>query len=502
MLDPKQDASWTETHRQSFSINYNYPVYFTRDLFDPANPCLQRALSAVEPDKRHRFALFVDEGVTLAAPNLLRADRAPRRRARRQRWQLAGDIVVVPGGEAVKNQHDHVEHMLRDLSSRQIDRQSFAIAIGGGAVLDAVGFAAAIFHRGVRHIRCPTTVLAQDDSGVGVKNGINAFGFKNLLGTFAPPFAVINDSAFLDMLPEREKRGGMAEAVKVALIRDADFFLWLEREADALARFEPNALDTLVRRCAKLHMRQIAHGGDPFETGSARPLDYGHWSAHKLEGLTRHALRHGEAVAIGVALDARYSVLAGLLPEGEELRVLQLLARLGFTLWDDALDLRDEKKRRRVIAGLADFQEHLGGELTITLLEGHRARRRGPRHGPRADRAIDPLAQGAIETAFSRRSMRLDHLPGDVHLTYCTNIHAGESWDEVRDSLEAHLPPIKAAGLARCAARARPAALGGRRAGAEPSPRRSTSCARCSRATVSTSSPSMRFPTARFTGRA
>jgi 3-dehydroquinate synthase len=283
---------------------------------------------------------------------------------------LAGDIVVVPGGEAVKNQHDCVEHMLRELSSRQIDRQSFAIAIGGGAVLDAVGFAAAIFHRGVRHIRCPTTVLAQDDSGVGVKNGINAFGFKNLLGTFAPPFAVINDSAFLDILPEREKRGGMAEAVKVALIRDADFFLWIEREADALARFQPNALDTLVRRCARLHMHQIARGGDPFETGSARPLDYGHWSAHKLEALTRHALRHGEAVAIGIALDARYSVLTGLLPEGDDLRVLRLLARLGFTLWDDALDLKDERHRRRVISGLADFQEHLGGELTITLLEG------------------------------------------------------------------------------------------------------------------------------------
>jgi 3-dehydroquinate synthase len=367
MLDPKHDASWIETHRQAFSISYDYPVYFTRDLFDPANPCLHRALAAVEPEKRHRFAIFVDEGVTLAAPNLL--TRITRHAAAHPLMALAGDIVVVPGGEAVKNQHDCVEHMLSELSSRQIDRQSFAIAIGGGAVLDAVGFAAAIFHRGVRHIRCPTTVLAQDDSGVGVKNAINAFGFKNLLGTFAPPFAVINDSAFLDILPEREKRGGMAEAVKVALIRDADFFLWLEREADALKRFEPNALDTLVRRCAKLHMHQIAHGGDPFETGSARPLDYGHWSAHKLEGLTRHALRHGEAVAIGIALDARYSVLAGLLQEGEDIRVLKLLARLGFTLWDDALDLRDGKNRRRVVGGLADFQEHLGGELTITLLE-------------------------------------------------------------------------------------------------------------------------------------
>jgi 3-dehydroquinate synthase len=125
-----------------------------------------------------------------------------------------------------------------------------------------------------------------------------------------------------------------------------------------------------VRRCGMLHLRQITHGGDPFETGSARPLDYGHWSAHKLEMLTRNALRHGEAVAIGIALDTRYSVLAGLLPDGEDRRVVRLLEKLGFRLWDDALDLRDEKRRRRVLAGLADFQEHLGGELTVTLLEG------------------------------------------------------------------------------------------------------------------------------------
>jgi 3-dehydroquinate synthase len=367
MLDPQQNAAWTDAHVQSFAVRYEYPVYFTRDVFGPDNPCLRRTLTRLEPDKRHRLAMFVDEGVTLADPGIL-ARIARYARYHAESMDLAGDIVIVPGGEAVKNQHDCVEHILKDLSARRIDRQSYAIAVGGGAVLDAVGFAAAIFHRGVRHIRCPTTVLAQDDSGVGVKNAINAFGFKNLLGTFAPPFAVINDSAFLDKLPVRDRRGGLAEAVKVALIRDAGFFAWLETEADALARFEPNALDTVVRRCAMLHMRQIAHGGDPFETGSARPLDYGHWSAHKLETLTRHALRHGEAVAIGTALDARYSVLAGLLGEGEDVRIVRLLEALGFRLWDDALDLRDERGRRRVMAGLADFQEHLGGELTVTLL--------------------------------------------------------------------------------------------------------------------------------------
>lgn len=368
MLDSEQPHPATHVHRQSFAVSYDYPVYFTRDAFDPPNLCLRSALARLESSKRHRVAVFVDEGVTLACPDLLsKITRYAEHHA--DAMVLVGDIVVVPGGEAVKNQHDCVELMLRDLSARRIDRQSYALSIGGGAMLDAAGFAAAIFHRGVRHIRCPTTVLAQDDSGVGVKNAINAFGFKNLLGTFAPPFAVINDSAFLDKLSQRDKRSGLAEGVKVALIRDADFFTWLEGNCSRLARFEPQVVDELVHRCASLHMRQIAHGGDPFETGSARPLDFGHWSAHKLETLTRHALRHGEAVAIGIALDTRYSVLAGMLPEKDGTRVHRLLAGLGFRLWDDTLDLRDENGRRRVLAGLAEFQEHLGGELTVTLLE-------------------------------------------------------------------------------------------------------------------------------------
>jgi 3-dehydroquinate synthase len=367
MLDPEPDVLRTETFAQTFSIRYDYPVHFTRDLFDQRNACLRQVMMPGQLARPQRVAVFIDEGVTLAWPQL--ANRIEDYgAAHAAAMELVGDIVVIPGGEAVKNQHDCVEAILKDLSARHIDRQSYALAIGGGAVLDAVGFAAAIFHRGVRHIRCPTTVLAQSDSGVGVKNAINAFGLKNLLGTFAPPFAVINDQAFLDVLPVRDKRAGTAEAVKVALIRDAAFFDWIERESAVLAAFEPNALRTLVRRCARLHMRQIACGGDPFESGSARPLDFGHWSAHKLETLTRHALRHGEAVAIGIALDSRYSVLAGLLGEGEDLRIVRLLQALGFTLWNDALDLRDASGRRRIIAGIADFQEHLGGELTVTLL--------------------------------------------------------------------------------------------------------------------------------------
>ncbi|NLZ40309.1 MAG: 3-dehydroquinate synthase, partial [Comamonadaceae bacterium] len=154
----------------------------------------------------------------------------------------------------------------------------------------------------------------------------------------------------------------------VALIRDRMFFEWLEAKADALRACEPAAMNRMIRRCAELHMRQIAHGGDPFETGSARPLDYGHWSAHKLEALTAHELRHGEAVAIGLALDARYSVQVGLLAPGAELRVRALLKRLGFHLWHSALESRDHDGRYQLLRGLEEFREHLGGELTITLL--------------------------------------------------------------------------------------------------------------------------------------
>jgi 3-dehydroquinate synthase len=354
-------------HVQSFSVSYECPVVFTRDAFDPQNPLLADILRRREPQKRHRATIFVDAGVRAAYPRL----EAMIRRyaaAHRETIEIVGDVVRVPGGEVAKNDPSVTQTLLSALLERSVDRHSYALAIGGGAVLDAVGFAAAIFHRGVRLIRFPTTVLAQSDSGVGVKNAINAFGLKNLLGTFVPPFAVINDGAFIDRLPARERRGGMAEAVKVALIRDRGFFAWIESRTAALASFEPNSLDHLIKCCADLHMLQIAHGGDPFEAGSSRPLDFGHWSAHKLEVLTDHALSHGEAVAIGIALDARYSVLAGLLKPGEDERIRRLLVALGFDLGSEALRLREPTGRLSILKGLRDFQEHLGGELTVTLL--------------------------------------------------------------------------------------------------------------------------------------
>jgi len=356
----------TTTHWQRFSVPYEFPVVFTEGVFDPENPALRGVLARLEPAKRHRCVFFADDGLGEALLASIQAYAARHGDA----IALACAPLAVPGGEKIKTELHFVESMQQKLFDLHLDRHSFVIAVGGGAVLDAVGLVAATTHRGVRHIRVPTTVLAQNDSGVGVKNGVNLQGVKNFVGTFAPPFAVINDLEFVLSLPDRDKIAGMAEAVKVALIRDGGFFAWIERHMDDLATFERQALATMIRRCAELHMRQIGHGGDPFEMGSARPLDYGHWSAHKLESLTRHHVRHGEAVAIGMALDARYSVLAGLLPEGGEERICALLEYLGFDLWHPALAKTGPKGEWAILEGLKDFQEHLGGELTITLLAG------------------------------------------------------------------------------------------------------------------------------------
>lgn len=361
------DSSVDSVHWQRFAVPFEYPVYFTERLFDPANPAFRDALCRSEPDKRHRCVVFVDDGVLKAWPPLI-AKIHNYARHHEAHIDLVNDAFSVPGGEIIKSELHFVEQMQQTLFDHRIDRHSFVIAVGGGAVLDAVGLVAATAHRGVRHIRVPTTVLSQNDSGVGVKNGINLHGVKNYIGTFAPPFAVLNDIEFVMMLERRDKIAGMAEAVKVALIRDADFFYWMERCADALASFQRDPMATLIRRCAQMHMHQIAHGGDPFETGSVRPLDYGHWSAHKLESLTRYHLRHGEAVAIGLALDARYSVLAGLLEPGQEERIRVLLDRLGFKLWHPALEKKALDGTVEVLGGLNDFREHLGGELTVTLL--------------------------------------------------------------------------------------------------------------------------------------
>jgi 3-dehydroquinate synthase len=351
---------------QTVSVSFDYPVLFSRDCLASDDPSLAWALSRLRPDRRHRFVVCIDANVLAARPSLV-AELEAYVQVHSSVLELHAAPVVVPGGEDCKNDPALVQHLLQTFAAAHLDRHSAVVCIGGGAVLDAVGYAAALVHRGVRLVRVPTTVLAQGDGGVGVKNGVNAFGAKNFLGTFAPPFAVINSGRWLEHLPVRDIRAGLAEAVKVACIRDAGFFDWLEAHASRVTT--PGAdLDHAVRRAAELHLEHIRTSGDPFELGSARPLDFGHWAAHKLEVLSQHGLRHGEAVSIGMQLDARYSERTGLLSSAQLLRLTRLLAALGLPRHQEILN-KKINGQPAVLAGLEEFREHLGGELTVTLLQ-------------------------------------------------------------------------------------------------------------------------------------
>jgi len=341
-------------------------VEFTRDLFSPVNTILSDVVAKCGVDQVLRCIVFVDGGVVGGNQNLLR-EISSWFNARDGELELVDSPMVLPGGESCKNDWSLIPEIWDSLNVNKIDRHSFVIAIGGGAFLDMVGFAASTAHRGVRLIRVPTTSLSQGDGGVGVKNGVNFFGKKNWVGSFAVPYAVINDFAFLETLDDKSKRAGIIEAIKVALVRSKDFFNEIEKRGKQLANLDQGALEYVIQRSAVEHVDHISTSGDPYELGSARPLDYGHWVAHKLEQISSFKIGHGEAVAIGIAVDLIYSKLVGIISEDECSRVLRLIKEVGFKIY--SADLKKEESGKSIILqGLEEFREHLGGILTITLV--------------------------------------------------------------------------------------------------------------------------------------
>ena len=347
-------------HDYQIPVHFKHRIVFSRHIFDSGNPALAEILA--EGGGR-RAMICIEQNVATAWPGL--ANEAAAYTAKHGLETAAP--LVLDGGEAVKNDTSLVERVWREIDAAKLDRHSYLLCIGGGAFLDAVGLAAATAHRGVRLVRFPTTTLAQDDSGVGVKCAINYFGKKNWVGAFAVPFAVINDFQFLHSQPEHSRRTGLIEAVKVALVKDRRFFEWIERHAEALHALAPESLEPCVERSALAHASHIAEGGDPFEHGSSRPLDFGHWAAHKIEAMTHMQVSHAEAVAIGMALDCSYAASVGHLPVNDCQRIFDVLHSLDMPVFHDALDARDADGRRIVYDGLDEFREHLGGELTILL---------------------------------------------------------------------------------------------------------------------------------------
>ncbi len=365
---PSQDRHDANACQQTFSVAWDYCVEFTRGVFEPTNPLLARTLDKTG-DQRRRAMVYIDAGLAAANESL-----ASHIAAYFNTWQdsiqLAGPVRVVPGGRQAKTSFKLLTDTIADLANAHLDRHSFVIAIGGGSMLDSIGLAASLVHRGLRMVRLPSTVLAQCDAGVGVKTGLDLHGQKNLIGTFAPPFAVINDLNLLNSLTDADWIAGIAEAFKVAIIKDADFFNSLEYSANNLHARDETAMETLIRKCAAIHLLHICTSGDPFEFGSARPLDFGHWAAHRLEMLSGHAITHGQAVAIGIALDSYYAMRCELISERELARILAAICACGLRVWDELLESRAEDGTLAILAGIEEFREHLGGMINITLPQG------------------------------------------------------------------------------------------------------------------------------------
>ncbi|TAN35982.1 MAG: 3-dehydroquinate synthase [Verrucomicrobia bacterium] len=354
---------------QKIAVGFEFPVIFTRDALNPKNLSLGWALDRLKEPESRRAMVFVDAGLAQARPGL--SDRITKYFIHyRHRLALVAPPQLVPGGEAAKNSFTHALRIVRGLLERRLDRHAAVVVIGGGAVQDLVGFAASLVHRGLRVVRVPTTVLAQCDSGVGVKTAVNFGTAKNLVGTFAPPFAVVNDFDLLGALRDDDWRGGVAEAFKVALIKDAKFFRWLCRQASTLRRRDPQAMARMIQRCAQLHLDHIRRSGDPFEMGRARPLDFGHWSAHRLEVLSKYRIGHGQAVAAGIALDAAYAVRLGWIAAEDFSALVKGLQQAGLAVWYPPLARRTRVGQRAIFQGLEEFREHLGGELTLTMPRG------------------------------------------------------------------------------------------------------------------------------------
>jgi len=268
---------------------------------------------------------------------------------------------VLPGGESQKTL-GNVAAIIDALVAARLNRDGLVLALGGGVIGDIAGFAAASYQRGIAFLQLPTTLLAQVDSAVGGKTGVNHPGGKNLIGAFHQPSAVITDTDTLTTLPDRELRAGFAEIVKAALVADAAFFAWLEANAARVLAREAEALAHAIRRACEIKAAIVAE--DEREQGRRAVLNLGHSFGHAIEaGAGYGKVLHGEAVAAGMVLAAELSTRLGRLPGADTQRIRELLSRSGLPVDPPRLG------RARMLELMGMDKKVAGGRLRLVLLD-------------------------------------------------------------------------------------------------------------------------------------
>ena len=343
----------------SFQIPWKYPVFFEKDCLSAHSGTLKFILEKINPPK----ALSIIDNNLWNANEKISSIFSNPKHYLPNTSKIIEKPIIISGGEEAKNNPSVLKKILNAIHTHDLCRDSVLIVAGGGAVLDVGSYAGSIIHRGMKVIRIPSTTLSQCDSGVAVKCGINAMGQKNMLGSFAPPAAVINDPSLLMSLHSREFQAGFSEIVKVALLKEPSLLEKIESCSKLNLQDNLPAWSPLIADSCRLHLEHITNSGDPFERRDARPLDLGHWSAHRLEIMTNFELNHGEAVAIGLGIDLAYGALLGILPEPLVERVDKVLTSLGLPITHPIL--HDPKP---LLEGIKDFQNHLGGRLSIPLI--------------------------------------------------------------------------------------------------------------------------------------
>lgn len=298
----------------------NYPIYVEPGALGHLGDVVRRHVP------RRRLALVTDQNVHPLFETW--------REGRESRWsdgaapalQAFDAELVVPAGEASKTRERWAE-LSDSLLERRFGRDTAIVALGGGVIGDLAGFVAATFLRGVPYVQAPTTLLAMLDASVGGKTGVDTAHGKNLIGAFHPPAAVVADLRVLLSLPEREFRSGLAEAVKHGLIADGAYFEWIDASAERILARDLDALTRLVRRSVEIKAKVVSE--DEREGGVRAVLNAGHTIGHAVEHVSRFALAHGEAVALGLVAECRLAEALGLAESGLGQRAARLLERLG-----------------------------------------------------------------------------------------------------------------------------------------------------------------------------